>query len=179
MFRQIWATLILSGCCVNLAACSPYVSWKEEVKLSDGRIIVVEQKKLAEGDIVRESWLSISLPELGSKPIIWHERLTPHIVNIDHGMLYVIGAPWTVRESRVYGCPEHSTVAFVWRNGQWARIPFDEIPISIYDTNLLIDAVPPRGTSFLTIVEKDGKTLNGEPTNRFLRRLNPKRGNDC
>jgi hypothetical protein len=170
---------MLSGCLVNLAACSPYVSWKEEVKLNDGRVIVVEQKKLMEGEIDREAWLTISLPEFGSKPIVWHERLTPNIVNIDHGILYVIGAPGTARESRIYECPEHSTVAFVWRNGQWVRIPFDEIPISIYGTNMLIDAVPPRGTSFLTIAEKDGKTLNGEPRHRFFLRLNPKSDNGC
>jgi hypothetical protein len=94
-------------------------------------------------------------------------------------MLYIVGTPWTRREARFYGCPDHSAVGFIWQSGQWARIPFDKIPESIYNTNMLIDAVPPKGTSFLTIAEKNGKTLNGEATRHFFLKLDPKRGNGC
>jgi hypothetical protein len=179
MFKHPWVVLGLWGCLVNLAACSPYVSWKEEVKLNDGRVIVVEQRKLMEGGIDRESWLTISLAELDSRPIIWHEHLGPLILNIDGGMLYVVGTPWAGREVRMYDCPEHSVVGFIWQNNHWTRIPFAKIPESIYNTNMLIDAVPPRGTSFLTIAEKNSKTLNGESTHRLFWKWDPNRRNGC
>lgn len=179
MFSQTWAAVVLSGCLANLAACSPYVSWKEEVKLNDDRIIVVEQRKLMEGGIDRESWLTISLPELDSKPIVWHEHLRPLVLNIDGGKLYVVSVPWTGREDRMYDCPEHGVVGFIWQTSQWTRIPFARIPERIYNTNMLIDAVPPRGTSLLTIKEKNGTSLNGKPTYRLFWRINPNRHKGC
>lgn len=179
MFRQIWAVVMLCGCFVNLAACSPYDSWKEEVKLNDDRVIVVEQRKRVEGGLVRETWLTISLPEFGSKPIVWHEHLSPLILNIDDGKLYVVAFAWAGPEERMYGCPEHSYVGFIWQNGQWTRIPFAQIPESIYNTNMLIDAIPPRGTSILTITEKNGKALNGDGRLRLDWRLDPNRRNAC
>jgi hypothetical protein len=177
MFRRVWAVVMLSGCFVNLAACSPYDSWKEEVKLNDGRVIVVEQRKLMEGGIDRESWLTMSLPELASKPIVWHEHLRPLVLNIDGGILYVVGIPWTAREDRMYHCPEHGVVGFIWQSGQWTRIPFGRIPKSVYNTNMLIDAVPPHGISLLTITKKN--EVNGNPGYRLFWGIDPDRDKGC
>lgn len=179
MFRQVWAVVLLAGCFVNLGACSPYASWKEEVKLNDNRVIVVEQRKRVEAGIVRESWLTISLPELDSKPIVWHEHLSPIILNIYGGILYVVAIAWAGPEERMYDCPEHSYVGFIWQNSRWIRIPFTRIPENIYNTNMLIDAVPPRGTSFLTIAKKNGEDLNGDARLRLFWKLDPNRRNAC
>jgi hypothetical protein len=179
MFERVWTMLLVSGCVANLAACSPYVSWKEEVKLNDGRVIVVEQRKLAEGEIDRESWLTIPLPEFGTKPIVWHGHVTPMNLNVDQGILYVVGLPPTGREARFYGCPEHGYVAFAWKKGTWNRVFFAQIPESIYSTNLLIEGFAPKGTSFLTIAEKNSKTLNGNPRLWGYWKLNPNIGNGC
>ncbi|HEX3912704.1 MAG TPA: hypothetical protein VHW71_04290 [Steroidobacteraceae bacterium] len=164
---------------MNLAACSPYVSWKEEVKLNDGRVIVVKQKRLAEGEVPREEWLTIPLPEFDVNPIVWHEHLIPLILNIDHRILYIVGIPPTGREIRLYGCPEHGAVGFKWQNGQWIRIPFGDIPLNIYSTNMLINNFPPKGTSLLTILEKSSRSLNGDGRASGNWTLNPNRGNGC
>jgi hypothetical protein len=179
MFKHVWDIFILMGCVGILAACSPYTSWKEEVQLNDGRIIVVEQKTMAAGEVLREEWLTIHLPEFGVNPIVWHEHLHPLILNIDHGVLYVVGVPPTGREVRLYGCPEHGVVGFKWQTGRWTRIPFAQIPVSIYSTNMLINYFPPKGTSILTIVEKNGKNLNGDGRASGDWKLDPSRGNGC
>src|ERR1017187_6175079 len=102
MLRKIVLLIVTTGCLMNLAACSPYVTWKEEVKLNDGRVIVVEQKKLVEDEMAREAWLTINLPEFSAEQIVWHEHLSPIVLNIDEGMLYVVGQPPTAREERQY-----------------------------------------------------------------------------
>jgi len=45
MLMKIFSLIIFLVVLINLTACSPYIEWEEEVKLSDGRIIVVKQKK--------------------------------------------------------------------------------------------------------------------------------------
>jgi len=71
-------TLSLSSC--DYFAPNPFVTWKEEVKINDGRTIVVEQKKRVGGLIAREAWLSINLPDLDIHNIVWHEHLMPLVV---------------------------------------------------------------------------------------------------
>jgi hypothetical protein len=180
MLKKIILLISLTGCLMNLAACSPYVSWKEEVKLNDGRVIVVEQKKLNQGGIAREAWLTINLPEFSAQPIIWNENLDPLVVNIDDGKLYVVGHPPTPVETRHYGCPQPPYVGFVWENGTWIRIPFEKIPEQIYTANMLSDSFPPKETSLLTLEKKDSPELGRRPTlPALLKRLDPKLGNGC
>jgi hypothetical protein len=177
MLKKLILLISLIGCLMNLAACSPYVTWKEEVKLNDGRVIVVEQKKLNQGGIAREAWLTINLPEFNAQPIVWHENLSPLLVNIDEGRLYVVGDPPTRLEMRHYGCPRPPYVGFVWENGTWIRIPFDKIPERIYTTNMLIENFPPEGTNILTLEKKNSREVNGAGTlPSYLKRLNPKTG---
>src|SRR5271156_2486460 len=87
---------LISGGLLSLTACGgpDSITWQEEVKLNDGRVIVVTQKKRCEGAytggnyascITREAWLTIALPEFSSQPMVWHESLDPMVVNIDGG----------------------------------------------------------------------------------------------
>jgi len=179
MTRKFILLVTILGCLMNLAACSPYVTWKEEVKLNDGRVIVVEQKKRAEGDIAREAWLTIDLPEFSAQPIIWHQNLEPFVVNIDDGRLYVVGFPPTGLEIEQYGNQAPPFIGFVWENGKWNRIPFNKIPEAIYDTNMLLEGLPPKGTTFLTLKKKSSPEMNGDVRLQYLWRLNPKMGCFC
>ena len=177
MFKKIVQLIVISGCLMNLDACSfsPFVTWKEEVKLNDGRIIVVEQKKHDIGGIAREAWLTINLPEFSAQPIVWHENLDPLIVNIDGGQLYVVGFPPTPVEGRKYDCPQPPYVGFVWENLAWKRIPFEKIPERIYQVNMLADSFPPKGIDFLTVQRKTGEDLGRRATlPPGLKRIDPK-----
>jgi hypothetical protein len=171
---------------VSMSACSKpveFVTWQEEVKLNDGRVIVVTQKKRCEGMytggsyascIAREAWVTINLPEFSAQPIVWHEHLFAITVNIHNGRLYVIGCPPSEREYHLYVSPEPDYVGFVWNNGQWKRIPFKEIPEAIYDTNMFLGAIPPSGTTYLTVEKKESKEMRGSPTLvKELKRIDP------
>lgn len=179
VFKQLAMICGLIATLIMVAGCSPYVSWKEEVLLNDGKTTIVEQKRLDEGDGLHEAWLTIHLSQISANPIVWHEHLDPLNLNVDHGTLYVVGVPSTGREVHFYGCPEHGAVGFKWEGGRWAKISFAEIPVSIYPTNLLILNLPPKGTRLLTIKEKWSSSLNGDGRAYGQWALDPNRGNNC
>lgn len=178
-------TLLVVVFALQLTACSKTVQWEEEVKLNDGRIIVVTQKKRCEGGdyrananatcIAREAWLTIKLPEFSDKDIVWHESLNPMVVNIHQGRLYVVGFPPHTVEFRAYGATNPPYFGFRWDNGSWKRIAFVEIPEAIYDGNMLIESIPGIKTDFLTLTVKNGSEENGTLTKpAYLHRIDPK-----
>lgn len=130
------------------------LTWQEEVKLLDGRVITVTQKRRYEGKVPRESWLTFKLPEFGNQKITWHENLSPHVFNVCQGKLYVVGIPFTEQEFRQYGRPKPSYLGYRYEAGKWQLIPFKEIPEAIYDTNLLIANGPPNGVKVVSFAIK-------------------------
>jgi hypothetical protein len=158
---------LMEGCSGNTG------TWQEEVKLLDGRVITVTQKRRYEGRVPREHWLTFKLQEFGDQDISWHENLRPQVLNVYQGKLYVVGMPFTGQEFRMYGNPDPSYLGYRYEAGEWQRIPFDEIPLAIYDTNLLIANAPPNGAKFVTFAikaeEMKDETLIGPHT-----RINPK-----
>ena len=176
------------GCASGLLGQPEYVTWKEEVKLNDGRVIVVTQKRhcfaaYTGGNVAncieRESWLTIQLPEFGDQEIVWHENLKPSILNVHNGRLYIVGAPATCVEFRTYNRPIPMYIGFVLAGGQWKQIPFEEIPAAIYDTNLVIDGQFVK-TNFLTIVVKNSIELNGSPAySAHTKRIDSRTKSNC
>lgn len=139
---------LVGGCGYNT------LTWTEEVKLLDGRVITVTQKRRYEGRVPREHWLTFKLPEFGNQEITWHENLSPHVFNVYQGKVYVVGMPFTEIEFRQYDKPFPEYVPYRYEAGQWQRIPFSEIPVAIYDTNLLIANAPPNSTEFVSFAIK-------------------------
>jgi len=116
------------------------LTWQEEVKLLDGRVITVKQKRRIDGsNMEREAWLTFKLSEFSNKEIVWHENLCPKILNVYQNKLYVVGIPATIIEYRQYGRPEPYYIGYRFDNAQWVRIPFNEIPVAIYDANMYPD----------------------------------------
>jgi len=180
MLKKFILRIFIFAVMANLAACSPYVEWKEEVNLSDGRVIVVEQKRRDYNGIAVESWLTMNLPDISSQPIVWHETLGPLVANIYEGQLYVVGKFFNGESSKKYGCHQESYVNFVWNKGVWNRIPFNAIPEQIYKTNMLIDDFPPDRIDFLTLAKKNSAEVNGRGTLPLkYRKLSPVLGNAC
>jgi hypothetical protein len=157
------------GCLMTLSACTDIKTWQEEVKLNDGRVIVVTQKRRCDSAytggnmascIERESWLTVKLPETNNQDVEWHEHLKPKILNIHKGQLYIVGTPATQVEYRFYGKPEPFYLCFRFQNGKWNRIPLSELPHEVYDTNLVLDGAR-ANSAFLTLAEKNSPELNG------------------
>ena len=160
---------MLGGCGSHAAE-----SWQEEVKLLDGRVITITQKRRYDnGKMPREFWLTFKLPEFGNQEITWHENLQPLVLNVYKGKLYVVGIPLTEREIRQYANPKPSYLGYRYEAGQWQRIPFNEIPQAIYDTNLLLESEPQKDMKFATFAMKSEEIAN-ERIGDIEKRIDPK-----
>lgn len=103
---------------------SRYPSWYEEVRLSDGRVVTIHQKhEYYENYGTNQSWVEIDLPELGGKRV-WHSYLKPMRVDVHLGAVYVFGRPRGPRQMVHYRYPMNNMAAFLWRDGEFQRIPF-------------------------------------------------------
>lgn len=155
------------------------VSWQEEVKLSDDRVIVVGQKKQCEGAlpffrvttcVVRETWMTFRLPEFSENSILWHENLDPIILNVADGDLYVIALGHDPNTFLQYGVKTYY-IGFKWNEGKWNLIDFKTIPEKIYDSNLLLQAVPNPYKKYIKLQDKESAT---QGVMREIRRVDPK-----
>lgn len=171
---MVLMVLLVMGCASPYSSRSDvFRTWDEEVKLNDGRVIVVNQKVRCDGQavshpekscVMREVWLTFRLPEFSSQEIVWNEHLQPLVLNVDRGQLYVVGMPPTSREFDIYGKPRPPYIGFRFEVDGWYRMPFEEIPRAIYDTNLVIGLAPADAKPVLTVERKESKELNGGPT---------------
>ena len=177
---MLLALLILLGTSMTSYAGTGTKSWQEEVKLLDGRVIVVNQKRLFEcayngsnyGGVLRESWLTVKLPETGNQETTWHEKLEPSHLNITDGKLYIVAQPPTTREFDLYNQPIPPYIGYVFENKVWRRIAFNEIPVAIYDTNLSTDSENYIHAGKITLADK-AKILNTPTLPKYLKRIDP------
>jgi hypothetical protein len=104
---------VVAGCAALAAAWlawsyydSRYPSWEEEVQLSDGRVVVVRQKRQYFDHYgTNQSWVTFSLPEMGGERT-WHSYLRPQRIDVQGGRVYLFGAPRGQRQFRYYRYPD-------------------------------------------------------------------------
>lgn len=179
LFKRLTLGIVLANVPM-LGGCSNTGSWQEEVKLSDGRVITVTQKRRYEGvytgqdagNIERESWLTFKLPEFGDRVIAWHENLYPIVLNLHNGKLYIVSLPPSGREYRQYGKPIPPYMAYRYQADQWQRIPITEIPEAIYNTNMWLDSKPPNKAGYVSLKDKE-EEMKLEGLSGLMRRVNP------
>ena len=159
---------LVGGCGDNI------LTWQEEVKLLDGRVIMVTQKRRIDRDNMdREAWLTFKLPEFGDKEIVWHESLGTQVLNVYQDKVYVVGKADTIAAYNQYGLPKPSYVGFRYDNGQWARIPFNEIPEAIYDTNMYFENMAVHRLKHVSLADK-AKMLKDTGYMPNYKRIDPK-----
>lgn len=159
--RNRWR-LILAGALLLVAALtawkyydSRYPSWHEEVRLNDGRIIIVHQKREYYDNYgTNQSWVEIDLPELGGKQV-WHSYLMPQRVDVVDGKVYVFGIPRGARQLEHYRFPKHYMVAFRWTGTAFERIPFLQVPDVARKEENLFSCVPGARPAKLAMKVKD------------------------
>jgi hypothetical protein len=183
MFIKMMRVALCLICLISLNACSKspeILTWQEEVKLLDGRVIVVNQQRRYEGgysgsdfgSMPRESWLTVKLPETGNQETTWHEKLDPSNINIANGNVYIVAQPMTTREYFLYGQPRPPYIGYVFENKVWRRIAFNEIPVEIYDTNLSIDSEKYIHAGQITLADK-AKEFSNPRMEKYLKRIDP------
>jgi hypothetical protein len=117
-----------------LAGCAPTeIDWSEEVKLHDGKIIVVKRHEelgltglpLAHRGS-RKYWLFCYAP----MNIIWKSKpeYFPEVFDIVDGKAYVRVTISSCASCQLHGFPETSALYFVWDGGAWKKIDYKDFP---------------------------------------------------
>jgi hypothetical protein len=181
LFKRLSLGIVLASVPLIGGCGDSTITWQEEVKLLDGRVITITQKRRYEmvytgsnsGNLPRDFWLIFKLPEFANQEITWHENLEPRVLNVYRGKFYLVGIPFTEREFRQYGSPRPSYLCYRYDAGKWQLIPFNEIPVEIYDTNLLIANEPPNGAKFVSFAIK-AEEMKDDSLVQYLKRIDPK-----
>jgi hypothetical protein len=149
------------------------ITWQEEVKLLDGRVITVTQKRRIDGEkIEREAWLTFKLPEADNKEIVWHENLDVLVLNVYQNKIYIVGIPNTEREFRQYGSSVPFYIGYRYEGGKWIRVPFREIPTAIYDSNMYIENMAFTKLKQVSLVDKE-ELMKDETFSNERKRIDP------
>lgn len=165
----VLATMPLVGGCSG----DEIISWTEEVKLLDGRVITVTQKRRIDMKrMPREAWLTFKLPEFGDKEIVWHENLETQVLNIYQGKLYLVGYTYGIQEFHQYGNPPSLHVPYEYRDGRWVRTQVSEIPKAIYDTNMYPDNMAIKRLKHVSVSDKL-EIFKDDAWMQHQRRVNP------
>lgn len=178
--RQLFKTLLIILLGTSMTGCADTKSWREEVKLLDGRVIVVSIKYRFEGayngsnygGVLRESWVTLKLPETGNQETTWNEKLQPKNLNVVNGKLYIVATPMTTREYFLYNQPRPPYIGYIFDNKAWRRIPFNEIPVVMYDMNLSSGSVHSNPSGPVTLADK-AKAFEDPRVDKTYLRIDP------
>jgi len=122
-------------------------TWKEEVILHDGRRIIVERShtygrygEIGQGRMIAKHSIVLKLPEI-ERPIIWDKEKTLNLLIFDliGNVAYIAGRPHSCVAFNHWDRPNPPYVFFRYEKNEWKRIPIEEFPEEIKDTNILVN----------------------------------------
>lgn len=128
-------------------------SWKEEVRLHDGKMIIVERsqsyggrREVGQGAPIREHIITFTLPNT-NKPLSFKSEYTEDVgrANLNLLALHVLdGTPYIVTEPNLclaynkWGRPNPPYVLFKHDGRAWQRISMSELPVAFKELNVTI-----------------------------------------
>ncbi len=130
--------------------------WDEEVKLHNGRVILIKRREASGGGGFPASGMNprglvqyyeFCYPEMG---VYWKSkgdpRYQPEILDIVDGKVYV-KVPISGGQCKFHDYPTTNAIYFVWKGGGWKKISYEEFPREVRRTNLLISpwGIKPAG----------------------------------
>ena len=175
-WRTVWGGLLVAGAVMAAAQAGWFrlggTSWKEEVRLHDGRTVIVERwvkrggrHEIGQPGSYVAQTLKFALPGT-SKTIEWEDPYSkelgstsflPMLLDIVKDIPYLVVDPMGCQSYNKWGRPNPPYVIFKYENGQWIRIPLQELPAEITTPNLLQSApdmeVKRLGTTLITAEE--------------------------
>ncbi|MHB1116707.1 hypothetical protein [Sideroxydans sp.] len=144
--------LLMMG--VSMSGCSNTMEWKEEVKLNDGRVMVVERHFNLGGYPTLDArertpldeTIAFILPDSNIK-IIWKTEfndhvpelnsLSPLLLDVVGGIPYLATSPAGCIAYNKWGRPNPPYVLYKYVNDEWHRIPLKEFPTVLVHSNLI------------------------------------------
>lgn len=145
--------MVSLSACAELPGAGHTMRWKEEVKLHDGQVIVLERFYHLGGYPAIESHnrspldetLTFSLP--GSRnEIVWKTEfnngpepnsLGPLLLDMVEGIPYLATSPAGCIAYNKWGRPNPPYILFKYENGAWQRIPLEAFPSALVHSNLM------------------------------------------
>jgi len=138
--------IVLLAVCVS--ACSyggRTIIWKQEVKLSDGRQILLEREsKQGPHDpllnIRMELVQRIAFTDpAGGERIQWEipKGLQPAMLDFDEGAPYMVLHVYTVADYNNWDCPNPPWLVYRYAQKEWSRISLEQLPARFKSKNLL------------------------------------------
>jgi hypothetical protein len=136
---------------VSMSAFSATKSWKEEVQLHDGRVLVVERffnlgdyptVDSRERSLLDET-ITFSLPNSTKRKIEFRNDLPepnslgPLLLDIVGGVPYIATSPAGCIAYNKWGRPNPPYVLFKFVNDEWKKIPLKEFPPELVHANLM------------------------------------------
>lgn len=135
----------IMGACSNMR----HFEWTEDVKLSDGRMIVVKRTEdyrhivdvgagFQKGWLFQKSTISGELPAPVLHKVAWEGSLSPLVLDIQpDNSVYLVSSVSTGAARTEWKVPDHEFyVAFRLAGNEWRRIPLADLPLSV-QPNLL------------------------------------------
>lgn len=156
-------------------------SWKEEVLLHDGKIIVVNRSQNYGGEHemgqptpVNMASISFTLPST-NQVISWNEtfaRLDINSENLDllgidivNGTPYLVTMAVGVLAANKWGCSNSRYVILKYDGQGWNQISIDELPLEIKEANVIVGAEsngPELNSHSGVITVSEVKKFNGD-----------------
>lgn len=155
-----------------LSGCGRTIDWKQEVKLHDGRTIVLERRSKqvdmqlpTKGTL--ETWQQIAFtqPNTGRK-IQWEVPKGLGIFSLDFNgsTTWIVLKPMSVADYNNWKCPNPPWVVFQMENDVWQQHSIENLPISLGRRNTLPAAASDQ-------IYSDGKFINVDRFDSYLARL--------
>ena len=156
VFKTIGLTLTLG---VSMSACAATMSWKEEVLLHDGQIIVAERFYNLGGYPTLDSREHRALDQtvtftlLGSnKKITWTtdfrdsepapNSLNLLVLGVVNGIPYIATYPTGCIAYNKWARPNPPYIFFKYENNEWKRISLAEFPVELSKSNVIVGRPP-------------------------------------
>jgi hypothetical protein len=205
MFKPLWLILLiwstlLSGC-MSPADLNPLgflgTSWKEEVLLHDGRIVVVERSvkyggrhEIGQPAPIREQTITFNLPD-SNKTVSWTSEYSADVgranfkllaVHVLNDIPYVVAIPNLCLSYNKWGRPNPPYVFFKFNGKDWQRQLLEEFPsefktinASIYLGKVAVDKMSDMGLVPVEHIRKSNLELSQPEYKTILREpLEPK-----
>ena len=147
------------GGCSNMR----HVEWTEDVKLSDGRMIVVQRSEdyrrvvdpgagFRKGWLFQKSIITAELPAPVQRKVSWEGSLKPLVLDIEEdNTIYLVGVVATGAGRHEWDVPRNELyVVFRLTQGGWEHIPLAELPLSV-KPNLL-------GGTYILFVDREARS---------------------
>ena len=142
-----FATLFIGLAVLCLSACEGgrTIHWKQEVKLEDGRILILERESkqgphdpLLNIRMELVQRIAFSDPD-GGERIQWEipKGLLPAMLDLDGGMAYLVLRADTVADYNNWDCPNPPWLVYRYERKDWNRISMEQLPERFKHRNLL------------------------------------------